>query len=192
MSTTAAELLQVDSAAGLGLHEAGGKAQEAVDRAIVHGGQSKPKRIGRKRRSELSAKALAMEALYPDSHCLTADTTYGKSPAARARAKAEAARFAALPRCRCGVLLPCNDCLPTDAVTFQDERMFQPDSTLPEGGAGLNSVEMQRTPAYLKEKDAQSATSYARTGRPKKRKAFQAWRELPLSMKFTGYEEWPR
>ena len=25
--------------------------------------------------------------------------------------------------CRCGLLLPCNDCLPTDVATFQTERM---------------------------------------------------------------------
>ena len=33
------------------------------------------------------------------------------------------ARVAAMPRCRCGLLLPCNDCLPTDVATFQAERM---------------------------------------------------------------------
>jgi hypothetical protein len=28
-----------------------------------------------------------------------------------------------LPRCRCGLLLPCNDCLPTNAVDFAAQRM---------------------------------------------------------------------
>ena len=31
--------------------------------------------------------------------------------------------FGHLERCRCGLLLPCGDCLPFDAATFQEMRM---------------------------------------------------------------------
>jgi hypothetical protein len=41
------------------------------------------------------------------------------------RARAFAARVAAMPRCRCGLLLPCVDCLPTNAVDFAAQRMYR-------------------------------------------------------------------
>ena len=36
---------------------------------------------------------------------------------------ARMAEFAAMPRCRCGLLLPCNDCLPATLDVFMAERM---------------------------------------------------------------------
>ena len=42
---------------------------------------------------------------------------------AKERAAAFAARCAAMPRCRCGLLLPCVDCLPLHAVDFAAQRM---------------------------------------------------------------------
>jgi hypothetical protein len=44
---------------------------------------------------------------------------------AKERAEAFAARCAAMPRCRCGLLLPCVDCLPTNAVDFAAQRMVK-------------------------------------------------------------------
>jgi hypothetical protein len=68
---------------------------------------------------------LSLADLYPDEP----EHVHGnlsRAPIKRtlARRAARAARLAALPRCRCGLLLPCNDCLPTSAVEFAEQRMY--------------------------------------------------------------------
>jgi hypothetical protein len=63
---------------------------------------------------------------YPDE-CATYNrrTKAGKIPWAEyVRLHAErTAAIAAKPRCRCGLMLPCDDCLPTDAASFARDRM---------------------------------------------------------------------
>lgn len=71
------------------------------------------------------AKHSAMENAYPD---LREGTSGMKPRSDRERLLAERrawfdAQVKAMPRCRCGLLLPCGDCLPTNAVDFAEQRM---------------------------------------------------------------------
>lgn len=71
-----------------------------------------------------------MERLYPDEPRLNLGY---RGPHARALQEARTARFklevAEMQRCRCGLLLPCDDCLPTTAAAFIDRRMYR-DATI--------------------------------------------------------------
>ena len=79
---------------------------------------------------KLRAAASDMERLYPDEPRLNLGY---RGPHARALQEARTARFklevAEMQRCRCGLLLPCDDCLPTTAAAFIDRRMYR-DATI--------------------------------------------------------------
>lgn len=66
--------------------------------------------------------------LYPDEPILHGEGPLSRGARRPSREAIEARdelrrQFAALPRCRCGLLLPCYDCLPTTAVEFAELRM---------------------------------------------------------------------
>ena len=99
-------------------------------------------KLGRRKHSEMSA----MFQAYPDSRLR------GDNFTTKGMRNAEAAKFAELPRCRCGLLLPCNDCLPEHAPEFQEQRMFREDiGGLPER---TDFVHINTSP-WLAAKDAE-------------------------------------
>jgi len=95
--------------------------------------------------------------LYPDEH-----ESMGSKKLADARAA-----FAALPRCRCGLLLPCNDCLPTSAVEHIETRMYAgSDPVLPPEMSGAASSLMQAPRnKWLREHDRRAGYVVPREGR---------------------------
>jgi hypothetical protein len=89
------------------------------------------------------------------------------SPAARDRYAGRMAGYAALPRCRCGLLLPCNDCLPTSAVEHIERRMYAgSDPVLPPDVSGAASTNMQAPRnKWLRSHDRRAGYVVPREGR---------------------------
>lgn len=97
---------------------------------------------GRRKRSDRSP----MELAYPDSRVRE------DARGAPARQRTEDAAFADMPRCRCGLLLPCGDCIPEHAPEFMEQRMFREDvGELPER---TDFVHVKTSP-WLAAKDAE-------------------------------------
>jgi hypothetical protein len=84
-----------------------------------------------------------------------------------ARRAARAALFAALPRCRCGLLMPCDDCLTTSAVEHIERRMYAgSDPVLPPDVSGAASSLMQAPRnKWLREHDRRAGYVVPREGR---------------------------
>jgi hypothetical protein len=97
------------------------------------------------------------------------DTGHARGPAgsraARVYTEAQARAFAELPRCRCGLLLPCDDCLPATAVEFQAQRMYGGSDLVPPDVSGMGTVVMAPRTEWLREHDRRAGYVVPREGR---------------------------
>jgi hypothetical protein len=106
---------------------------------------------------------LTFADLYPDGGSVGC---HGSPTFKAAQREKQAAEFAALPRCRCGLLLPCDDCLPTSAYEHAATRMTAADPTLPPDVSGVSSATMQaKRNKWLREHDKRGGYIVPREGR---------------------------